>query len=1243
MLWTVPEEDIARQAIAPLRGYVYQLHRSAAAWISLKSEDLLHLEVAEDYSEILREPGRLDEILEATQVKDTRESGAVNLNSADVIAAIESLFRLQASNVGREVRLNFLTTSEIGKERKNPLPSGEAGLVAWKMAASGGNVAEIRGALLSRLKPGKLKSFVELSSDECLRVRLLSPLTFVCGAIGGQVVEAANRNELMALREEVQSTADMAHRAYDAVLSHVITTILSSFTRMLDRPQLIACLQRATAIAVPSQVATALLGMPAIGKASGPMEIVELTALARTLLDMGTPPSITSLFPDASPAAHSALCAAAALRRTVTARDVQNVNATVRNTIPELAAVSASKHLVVGPPGSGKTHALWQAANELLSDGNVVPLFVPVSYLNTWSDVTSLITDAAPNLSVDAVLRDVRVCVCIDGWSEFAVGGHSSEKRKALRALRSARVIANGKFTDVGDTTFKSWSLELLSADQVANVVAKARPGEPRLPGSVLDLLRLPLLLSIHVLQAADASAIGDLLRQFHDHLARLLPEGFTDVLASAVAASALANDRSYGRLILDLQAGASKVGLAEPVKLLERLGTIAERSGKARPIHDLYWSWLAGRGLVAGQLTAAAIQPLTTRESYALALQSGVRAKDEDVQAAVEDDLVLAAGLDASQGSQRPNPIFTASLERALSDDRLAVRSRGGLAALETSRPEYLRRALDVLSELSQANLYVPEWLQALRPAVLFRQRAIVADWIGSEGSDFVLDAIAERGGAEWVPWLEQTALSGKIHYVEALAVALGCSPNVPDWGLPHLNELLGSKTWKLRPAATRRSNVPLAHYIAENYERLVETVIPLNSTLWIDLNRVLSACGSEAVFQLLLTLFGSMPTRSQELLGYAVVDRGQPWIAAFQKVAFAKPGGGHHHKLAEVLSPGIDDTTARAWIAAGYEEVGWQVLIARHGTAILPELVAKLPDSFADLHSIPALANIRFLKQAPASLIDELWSRFGGPMQPRATSDVLNALETVYPEGVASIVRFIAERPDALPSYHIAQALRIYDKWRARLGTELEVRLRSGKILPFKNWITLHTAIQRWEDHFTPELLSVSPDLAIWFVLQHCQNDDDKAGSVLNALKGVKFYHAGLLERMLSAPKLAPLIPNVFADCFDTFPASALHRCINSAHVDQSTLVFRLGSTSNPLHRSVHAQLIRRVVEDPINLHNSRYVASMLRGHTRHDLLALLKSTVILGSDNWIWFVREVEIAFGQRLISEDGVLLR
>lgn len=784
--WTLAEEDVSRQAVASLRGYVYQLHQSAAAWINLGPDDVLYLEVAEDFAELLREPNQLDDILKATQVKDTRDSGSVTLNSEDVIAAIESLFRLRTSNHGREVQLTFLTTSEIGQERKLQLPSGTAGLVGWRTAAQGGDVEEIRSALLARFESGALRTFVETSSPERLRAEFLAPLTFVCGARDWRTVEENNRQALIELRDEVQSTADMAYRAYDAILSHLSKVLLGSADRRLDRKQLIACLERATTIAVPSQVVSRLQGAPAVAKAARPFTLAELTAAAEALLDAGKPPSVGLLFSDALPAALSALNAIAARERTVV--EVKRAGeAPTTATISQLVARPELQHLVVGPPGSGKTHALWQAAHQLIEVGEIVPLYLPAAQLSTWAEMLALVADVTSDHSPAALLSDPRVCVCIDGWSEFAIGKHVGERQKALRALRNVRVLANGKFVDAGDVPFQAWSLELLAPDDVVYIVKQARPGEATPPQPVLDLLRLPLLLSIHALSGAQASAVGELLRQFHDYIARDLPETFTLALAEAVADTSLADDRSFGRFASNLRARAESRGLAEPIKLLQSLGTIVERNGQALPIHDLYWSWLSGRGLLSSEAARFAIGPLRTRECYTLALQSGARASDGDARAVLDDDLILAAALEHSRRPKGFSSTFIRTLEAALDDARLAVRNRGALAALETSDPAYLRRALDVLSELTRSKLHVQDWSQALHPDRLFSQRATIADWLGSDGADFVLDAIAERGGQEWTTWLEQAATAGRITRIDALAAALGCGSDVPGWGDQH------------------------------------------------------------------------------------------------------------------------------------------------------------------------------------------------------------------------------------------------------------------------------------------------------------------------------------------------------------------------------------------------------------------------------------------------------------------------
>jgi len=255
----------------------------------------------------------------------------------------------------------------------------------------------------------------------------------------------------------------------------------------------------------------------------------------------------------------------------------------------------------------------------------------------------------------------------------------------------------------------------------------------------------------------------------------------------------------------------------------------------------------------------------------------------------------------------------------------------------------------------------------------------------------------------------------------------------------------------------------------------------------------------------------------------------------------------------------------------------------------------------------------------------------------------DVLNALATVYPQGVVSIVGYIAQQPDALPHYHLHQAIRLYENWRKRTGIDLGIRLGDKEMGPFPRWIVMHSALRRWENHFTPMMLASLPDLAVSFVLENLQSEDEKAAAVLRQLRGLTTYSEALLDRMLAVPTLAALVPEVFAACFDVVPVTALQRCLACPHIDQDILLFRLSATNNPLHRPVHIELIQRALARPLDLHRFRYIAGMLRGHSRHDVLNLLEGTPRSNGDEWIWLVREVEAARGERLIDEAGHLRR
>lgn len=1233
-VWSVPPLDLARQAIGALRGYVYQLHQTAAAWIRLGDDDILFLEVAEDYAEIVRNADGRASGLRATQLKDIAASGAVTLNSPAILETIANFFALQACNPGREVRLAFLTTAQIGSERINPLPSGTAGLVAWQAAAEGGDVAEIRAALCERLPEGAAKSFVADTTEADLRARLLRALTFACGAPAWPAVAAANRAELVKLRHEVRATANMADRAYDSVIVRVVQTILTSSTRALDRRDLIDTLALATSIALPSQMVADLLPSTANGTESATLTTGELREISQALLEMARPPSLIPLFPDATNTDRKALMAAMAVERVVLETDRKPPQ---RLSLNALHAQPALHHLLVGQPGSGKSHALWHYANRMLTAGEILPIFLSAAQLERWSDVERILSGCLRGASPATVYTHPKVCVFIDGWSEFANGQHLAERRLALSALARTRVIANGQRIDPGDQSFRPWSLELLAPADVAAILADARPGLLAPTASTIDLLRLPLLLSIHLLSGSDGSQIGELLRQFHDHLAHGLPATFTEALADAVATLAQAGDRSWGRFKHALLKQAQARGVAEPLQCLRQLGTISERSGQAMPVHDLYWAWLGGLGLLACGQVAEPGDCLHAGHGLALALQSGAQARDADITAATAIDLPLAAMLDASRQRSLPAATFRAALDDALRDRRLAVRNRAALAALATGRPEYLAQALGVLSEISAAQLPVPEWQNEFRPAVLFTQRAILAEWIGSDGTTLVLEVIAARGSEDWVPWLEHMVSAGKLSGAAALAAALGCSGEVPEWGTAYCDALMLDTPWELAETASRRSNRALAMLIAANYERWIGSP---GGSGWLNLNRVLIECGDEAVFNLLLARFGTMPSAAQRLLGYAIVALGEPWIARFQRIAFAQPGD-QGSRLAEVVSTEIDDATARAWIVAGHEKQGWRVLIARHGAKIVPELVAQLPQSFNGLATVPALEYLTFLRSGPKFLVDEIWSRISGTISPKVMQDVLDALTTIVPEGVASIIGFVTRQPLALSAYHVMQVTKLWEDWREKLGEEVLLQFDTRQPQPLPRWLARLHALRRWDD-FSAAMLSALPDLAIDLALGALRNLPEKADAILAKLADVGSYSAPLVDKMLATPGLAARIPTAFSGCFDTFPAEALRRCIDAPDIDQDALLFRLSATSQPLHKSVHAELLRRALCELPNLHRYRAIASMLRAHSRHEVVALIQELSGAGGDDWIWLVRAIEQARDERLLAEGGSLL-
>ncbi|MGJ3702667.1 AAA family ATPase [Variovorax sp. AFSI2.2] len=191
-----PIGDPRRQAVASLRGYAYQLHVSALAWIGLKTGQQLFLEVAEDYAVVAADA------LNGVQVKDTAESGALTINNQDALDALNSYVDLVHRNPDTKVSLRFLTTASLGRERDRADRVGDEGVLEyWRQAAAGCDIGPLRQALLKAPISEAVRRFIEAREDTQLREELLkrihwdykqSGLTEVAAQLESSLIEFAS-------------------------------------------------------------------------------------------------------------------------------------------------------------------------------------------------------------------------------------------------------------------------------------------------------------------------------------------------------------------------------------------------------------------------------------------------------------------------------------------------------------------------------------------------------------------------------------------------------------------------------------------------------------------------------------------------------------------------------------------------------------------------------------------------------------------------------------------------------------------------------------------------------------------------------------------------------------------------------------------------------------------------------------------------------------------------------------------
>ena len=213
------KSDVAREAIASLRGYAYQALVTAVAWLDVPENGRLYLEVSEDYAILV------EQALSTVQIKDTKKSGSITLNSENARRAISSFVDLVIQNPNVPISFHFMTTSDLGQEKQIiDRPAGLAGLEYWRRVAAGrADVAPLRSILESSKFPSQVRNFSEARDDNELRRDLVDRIHWECGQPEFSVLrEELERRLILIGRNRFNLPAPDALRLVDLTVFHVL-------------------------------------------------------------------------------------------------------------------------------------------------------------------------------------------------------------------------------------------------------------------------------------------------------------------------------------------------------------------------------------------------------------------------------------------------------------------------------------------------------------------------------------------------------------------------------------------------------------------------------------------------------------------------------------------------------------------------------------------------------------------------------------------------------------------------------------------------------------------------------------------------------------------------------------------------------------------------------------------------------------------------------------------------------------
>ncbi len=437
----VVPSDPARQAVASLDGYAYQIWRTVLEWLLLKDAAELELEGNEDI-DLLR-PG----IATSVQVKNTAGSGGITLRSGDVVDAINNFWRARAKNPSIDLSVRFLSTSGSTFEKERPFGALH-GLQVWRAAQRRLQpetdleaTVQIRAFLT--LLPSidtDLKSWLNQSQPQVVLTDLLCKIHWDLDAESTEDVKTIIDRQLVLLGERWGVFPGDAKKVRGRLLETALAKATDKSDRRLRRSDLLEIFQEEVAVVVPKRMSE-LVRAGATLPTNYPSPDLPATTVLQALRrrQVGTP---STFLP----------------RRAASQR------------IQQIAATRGFAY-VNGSSGLGKS--------------TLIQLAVSRSSSIFWLDLRGFKGPVAAllRLALDEILKEEpATCVVLD---DLTFTGDSRPLQAALQLIYSTVVPRGGLLLASGSGGLPQGLLNMLSLDNTCLVEA------PRLDSAEVDELLL--------------------------------------------------------------------------------------------------------------------------------------------------------------------------------------------------------------------------------------------------------------------------------------------------------------------------------------------------------------------------------------------------------------------------------------------------------------------------------------------------------------------------------------------------------------------------------------------------------------------------------------------------------------------------------------------------------------------------------------------------------------------------------